>query len=573
MLNFVVIITLVVSANSLKCGNSDEDINCVACSIDASKLDNCVDCIEGFYLDLNNEPNNCIACPSNCSYCNELKCITCNTKFNFTESNVCVSCGNQCDTCEYSNNDKTMLCTSCESGYYLYNNTCNKCSLTGCVECEYIESISDVGCTYCDDSNLVDKFVNVDTHQCETCEEGKLFGNYCDHNISSCEIDNCVFCEQNSTGNNECLRCNTSLYLLQNNTCGPCDGPTDFKYFYTSNYIKYYVCGTCDPNYHCNGCSTNSWGTQICDKCEENYYMDPSDHRCNDCSKGYFNNNQCEYSYYYCNTIISNCVGCRSENESIICTHCYDSYYLNKTDLTCSNCNIGKRYTENNGVYSISYCGECDPVNNCVGCEVNENGEEYCIKCDKGYYIEINGTKCIDCSAGKIIDNKYCDTTPNVCEDEIDNCVRCNKTYYGLDCLQCKGNRVISLLNGCEDCNKGKKVDEHTCSYCSVHRKCSLCHDEINITTNEKNEICDNCTDGYYPNNETGCYIYICNVPFCSTCKTNKECYLCESGYILNDNNECKKIGEDDNNADNHENASETLWVTIVLLFIWAFLL
>ncbi|EAY12236.1 hypothetical protein TVAG_027890 [Trichomonas vaginalis G3] len=149
--------------------------------------------------------------------------------------------------------------------------------------------------------------------------------------------------------------------------------------------------------------------------------------------------------------------GCSLCNSSIICSKCYDGYYLynNSCYENCSSVNshlFGKD----------GQCFECDP--NCATC-VGSATE--CLSCNSKYYLTSendcqrcpegceeckSSSKCIMCTTGFIHkgDNCYCSKGYY---SSNDRCQECDPI-----CETCSGSR-----NNCTSCRFGQILKENMC--------------------------------------------------------------------------------------------------------------
>lgn len=161
-----------------------------------------------------------------CANSNDPSCDTCDEGYHKNEYNACEP--NQC-TCTHGPHaigppdclkDQATFCTSCESGYWLDNDT-NDCQV--CCKCDH--GIPTKTCKY---SNSCD---NRYIEKCDKCNQG--YHQVTNNNISSCELNKCTCtnsdgvivgtpangtqCTKN--GDNICSKCNDGYNMQTDNTC------------------------------------------------------------------------------------------------------------------------------------------------------------------------------------------------------------------------------------------------------------------------------------------------------------------------------------------------------------------
>ena len=339
----------------------------------------------------------------------------------------------------------SIVCTSCDSGYYpIYNEEgiiiyCNKICQTG--DSEF--------CKTCDSKNQ---------NQCGTCN----FGYYSpsdDLIKSKCKkcsdlIDNCVKC-YGTTKSIICTSCNINYFLSkEKNICEP-------------------LCKT-GENAFCKTCNRES---NICETCNSGYYLpvDEEDKsKCTKCSDIIPYASEC--SGIKTSIKIIKCNDLNSENSQEKITACnitqsgpeerckYFDYSINE----CKRCNPGY-YLPSDDPYKIT-CKKCsDFITNCNEC----HGTLNTITCDSFEDFECTQKKC---RSGL---NEYCFE----CDYDKDQCKSCNKGYYlpsddpeKLECKKCN-----SLINYCEECHG--TLNSIVCTKCENYF--TLTYDE-----NSGNSIC-----------------------------------------------------------------------------------
>ena len=156
----------------------------------------CVNCIDGYFLD---ENNNCTECPKNCTICNSLDdCTHC------IDGTYGSACQKMCSIhCEGSTCAKDGKCV-CENKYYgpLCENNCIGCSDNGCQDkdgiCKdhyCIDNYYDSRmCNETCSENCENKKCDIFTGECISCADNK-WGPYCNYTCSSeCKDDGRLDC-------------------------------------------------------------------------------------------------------------------------------------------------------------------------------------------------------------------------------------------------------------------------------------------------------------------------------------------------------------------------------------------
>ena len=142
---------------------------CIACQTACSNCSgpsNCTACMTGFGL-FRGVCANCKEQFTNCTSCGEQKtspyklvCNSCQTgSYQYNET-TCKYCGDHCNSCSSS-----TYCSECESGFYFNSVACVPCVQPNCLECSG-GSI----CTSCSQGTFLLK-VGITT-SCELCPEG-----------------------------------------------------------------------------------------------------------------------------------------------------------------------------------------------------------------------------------------------------------------------------------------------------------------------------------------------------------------------------------------------------------------
>ncbi|KAL4450910.1 hypothetical protein ABPG74_011752 [Tetrahymena malaccensis] len=328
-------------------------------------------------------------------------------------------------------------------------------------------------------------------------------GQYLDSNQICQNCDpSCYLCDQSPTN---CTGCQNGYYL-QNNSCFQCQPSCltcDQQFICTSCKNGYYL----DPTYFiCLSCS------QSCKTCSEN------SQKCLSCNDGFYMDNS--QTIPTCLQCQNDCKTCNSSPSS--CTSCFDGYFLNTTNNQCQpcdskcalctnssiNCNscIDGYYVQNNT------CQKCDR-----SCKACQNTSISCTSCYNNYYYDSTQSKCILCSSTC----KTCDGSTNLCTSCLDGyslisgqCQLCQ-----FPCQTCASGNT----NSCLSCPSNYYLDatQNTCNICS--NNCVNCVNQL---------TCSQCQSGYILDANNQCVI--CDQT-CKTCSNQvNQCTSCFDGYYLN---------------------------------------
>ena len=446
----------------------------------------------------------------NCLYCYQTAniCIVCNSGYNYVNGNcVSYSIATACTTPNCVACNTNNQCTSCLTGYLLYNGTC-VCKFQNCLSC-----IGNAFCTACASPTIA------------TITAGGVCLPQIYYNVL-CTIPNCLNC----MNVNMCAQCdagfslNTAGACIQNvcdksNNCTLCNSNQTTCYVCNPGFIPSKMYGpACIPvasNYSCQvaGCAVcNSQPTQ-CQTCSPYYSL---------------NNGIC--TAYSC---IPNCVTCLSDNSCLVCQV---GFYLS-TANTCLPGNTANTIACPTGTNAIA---------GCVGCQQTTVAPivTICILCQWGLQPSSNGLSCVaqTCSV------------PN-CQI----CIQNQKFNNGLQmCLVCQQGYSINSYFQCVSVSPALTVANcsgiYNCLYCAYNNYCDLCVSGWNATngvcqTNtgctvsncascSSPSVCYSCATNYQLSNNI--CTPICNIQGCSACATLTTCLTCAGNLqLLNNSTSC----------------------------------
>ena len=498
--------------------------------------ESCLDEIpEGFYLN-STEDKTIDKCHDNCKTCDEgptetnNNCLTC-----IDEGNIYLDLGN----CR----------ESCINGYFIDDNSIEKCKCTSNIKCKYCTEESNALdlCVTCndeegyypksDDEIREDGFIN-----CYNYPEGYFLNNSV---YAPCYIS-CKYCTKlGDSLNNECSECKSG-YETKNDfdNDNNCYKVCEYYYYYDENNIY-----QCTEN---NNCPTEyskliTAKKRCIDDCsKDNIYQSERNNEC-------VSNLNCKDLGKYYNYEKTECInyipeGFYCDNE--------DLGTIDKCHNNCKTCNEGPTETNNN-------CLTCkDSVN--IYYDLG-NCRETCIN---GFFTDENSIK--NCKCLTNITCKYC-------SEESSNynlCVTCNTDldYYPLKNDPNNKNSFVNCYNNLTISN-GIYLNKEEKQYEQCYSSCEKC----NELGNENNHKCTKCKNGYSHINGNNCYldcpyyyyfdenkVYLCTnkdrcpVAFGKLIKEKRKCindcsledlykyefsgncyYTCPNGTIISSNNLC----------------------------------
>ena len=340
-------------------------------------------------------------------------CTLCFYKKYQPKNNKCLICPDNCQNCEYDENDK-IKCIKCKLGNVLLSNgTCQQCS-NGCYNCSSENDI--VTCSQC-----YDNYILSPNNECIDCS-----------NINQTGMEGCGRCGYNNeTKKYECYECK-QIYLYKN------EYESNNAYTYLNNKfqcLNYENITQLSLNGCLEACYNETIGEYECIICNEYSIM-------------IINEKKCKSNY---EVNLTNCYEVENIGDKGIpkysCHKCYENFIKIKSKDNIINCY--KRENE------LTHCleGEIDDFNNFK-----------CTKCISRAKIKINGNNSIcQCDSDSFGSNDGC----YKCDDEIFGIAGCDKEkgcnynyydyqyyqYYQLDCNQCKDGYYKSYQNTCYPCS------------------------------------------------------------------------------------------------------------------------
>ena len=518
---------------------------------------NCLTCNKGFYLPFN-EINNkeCLSCNEikNCSTCfgdkYHIVCSSCDSSF-YLENNKCIKkqkkekCfigeNEKCKDCK-EEEDFIDQCKTCNDGYYLSENTNKK----ECISCNKIQN-----CMECneDNNNLI----------CNKCQDGyQLLENSCVE--KSCEIgknEKCSSCKIEKGRKKECNTCNEGYFISEENAT---------------------FCSKCSIN-NCRKCSISN-GKEVCNKCFDTFLSIKDEFgfiKSCECDSGYsISNGMCtkpgnwikilmDVDYSWNNgraTILYNSYSKINSDEievyingtkTEVSINKGDIYYIfDKSGIYALDINIKKSLTSmewlfnSDFIFSVSFLPgfDCSKVTSMEYMFVNSNIESIDMK-----YLDISNVKNLKFF---IHENSFVKRYEKLNEYIIDissfdtsQVTICSGMFhlFSEDVIIKISNKFTKCREQISIANKVINIDEIECQRFENCEKCDGSKETLK---------CSKCKSGYTLNKDKICIQQKCNVgekEKCFDCKTDdgkeNECLLCNEGYYLplnsNDKSVCKK--------------------------------
>ncbi|XP_056601522.1 multiple epidermal growth factor-like domains protein 9 [Triplophysa dalaica] len=235
-------------------------------------------------------------------------------------------------------------------------------------------------------------------HQCNCSAEGSVNPDTCDLVTGQCE------CLPEYTGH-QCDRCKDEYF--PNGTSG---------------------CQACGCDFGAVNKLCNSSG--VC-TCKAGVHGD----KCDNCGPGFtqFNSTgcqpcQCSNHSNSCNPLTGLCVNCQGNTEGSGCEYCRYNFYRKPGSPVTDAC---------------IPC-PCSSVTSTGSCTLNESGQPICNQCKPEY----QGSNCDQCSDGFYNADSICipcnctgnedpHTSPQICQQDTGQCLRCINNTTGLHCERC----------------------------------------------------------------------------------------------------------------------------------------
>ncbi|XP_045878824.1 proprotein convertase subtilisin/kexin type 5 isoform X2 [Meles meles] len=531
-----------------------------------------------------NEPSNCTSCGvdkhGQKRFLYQGECWeSCPAGHYPTEGHTCLPCSDNCELCHSAH-----ICTRCMDGYFIVpsNHTCQKleCGQGEVQDPDYEECVPcEEGCLGCSLDNpgtctsCTTGYYMFEQHCCKTCPE-KTYreGSEC----KACET-NCGNCDQQ-----RCYWCEEGFFLLEGSCVRRC-GPG----FYGDPELG--QCERCHPA--CETCT--GFGHQQCSSCREGqqlrqgtcvgpaqiqvegrFWNEPGPTASPSPARNLPQKRRRKFQikrdilrgHQPCHP------SCKTCNESAtLCTSCPKGTYL--LAQTCvSSCPEGTWPSARSG--SCENCTE-----DCVSC----SGADLCRKCQMSpdFPLVLHKGRCYTrCPEGFYAEDgtcKSCSSPCRTCEGNATNCHSCqgSLTLHQGACREACPERHVAVEGVCKACPEMCQdcIHEKTCKECvpasflyqgMCHqscprgfyedtRECIPCHEDCLECSGPSAEDCDLCAepslvlyDGrcldecpvgtYYEKETKDCRD--CHKS-CQTCSSPGTCVTCQEGLLVNHHGDC----------------------------------
>jgi len=523
---------------------------------------NCVYCINGFNISINNDKKICLEkCPEK--------------TFLSTSSNKCEKCSEYCLDCS-----NARSCNRCEKDYFLENGECKFLCSKGnfinefkkCEECQK-------GCASC-----------IGKSQCKICQDGLVLKNgLCSDKceVGFTNLNNqgiCVKCdpdciECNNFNPNVCRRCFGNKVLFDGMCTDKCPVGYTEEIELFDNLLQTSLIGNTvkrhnidfnlnnlnkeNKKYAIINALNNNINKRLNKELEKdtlNFKVDKLNFKiCKKCPTGCENctgktNNNCTLCKEplglkngECTEICSNdetsikieglCVECERLNESFKnCKRC-------KASFTNSNKKIGKNSKIKAQILNLLIPKEQKINENHLSIRTNSNNlnlikdifEISCKECLDKFSLNIINNDCVSECPEKTFKTKS-KTGISIC----DNCPQ--------DCKTCEN------ATKCIQCENGLKLDSNglcspllTCSgenmfYSSINKKCQTCELENCLQCDgTKDGICKICKNDFIMDLKNNICVQSKNYNTCPAkcidCDNKESCKKCEDGFLLEEGN------------------------------------
>jgi len=431
-------------------------------------------------------------------------------------------CPTNCATCEIQG--LLLVCTECRDPYVMDNNICKD----SCPNTKYV--IIDKKCINCKESGKY----NVNGECLDTLPSDYIvtdtdfyYAEQCEENCATCIIDKtkCTSCKSpyfeqyNSIDSSGVVTCNEEcgIYLVKDTTNQKCINCKDIeKYFLNgecvirdentnTNYypseelgeVEYNVLKPCNPN--CATCNEGSTSeSQNCLSCSG--------------TKGLLNNNclpSCEPKRVLIDNECKNCKEVRDDRNSPM-------YKLNDQCIKSSEITSNAMIID----FDFNIVTVCEEP--CLSCTINSEGEQICLSCIDGYYLQPDDSyRCLDNCDNFIYTVK--DDLTNKCK----NCKEYGSYFYNGACV----NKEPDYENFYEVTDDPEKAHYGVIEECNSN--CQTCSQGEVVTDGIVTEMnCDSCISSLYLLPTKNCVddcgdLYGIDI----TDPNNKKCINCKNYY------------------------------------------
>lgn len=492
---------------------------------------NCMDCIEGYYLNSSTmKCLKCSTCNTNNGSCGDDGSCVCDSQFSGPECESCAAgwygaecsdkcvpdClnGGECDdgklgtgecvcTGNFQVEPSTGLCTKCRENRYTPNciecpdcnneGVCNEATEGKCV-CE--ESHTGDNCEMCSANHFGPECkrcpdcqnggeCNAETEGvCECTEEWQgpvcsiCVGTVDNENCGTCECGTHGSCNENESSETFVCECDYGFAGLQCQVCATGHvGPACILCEDTQNLNcgSNGMCNTetgkcvCKQGWETSDQTGSGSATVFCNICKEDWYFEMETSTCEPCKHDCGENGECDAEE-------DGGCECEAGYTGETCTECEEEYFGRECQF-CPNC--GEHGECKDGKEGDGSC-ICEKgwkqLSKSVAKEAlradwrSNKGTEGCTVCAEGYQM-VSG-ECVDvkdCDGIDCGDHGVCNSETGICD--------CDESHTGDKCNKCSDDHFGSKCYDCEMCKgtRCSKAERCVCKPGQRGRFCELC--------------------------------------------------------------------------------------------------
>lgn len=429
-----------------------------------------------------------------------LECTACVDGFDLNSDKKCIS-----KNCEQFYEGK---CSLCKSGYVLEENNENLCIVSTASVYDPCDKYSPINktCGKCKDGSVLFVYYENDGVELSlkgfSCEQGALppgfIPGWTNYNLDHMFIVSTYNTVPNTVVNSLDFILSDEISSRVYNTQDPLKSPAS-QHCFTNRIVN-----NCRPE--------NLIGGVYCTKCENGYYINPSNNSCTlgnipfcniyttsttceKCSTGYFLSSPTTCTSYSLNL---NCKDFKpSENK---CETCPENHFLNSSSM-------------------------CEAYRSDLNCKEFSSGENKCVSCNDDYWFNASLRSCEKRTA------EGCLTINSL----SDNCIECKSMYFKVIASQvtCLKQDFVEFCvtyfpskRGCMACDAEHYLDP-------IGNKCKPKPNGIaNCGEYTDTSICKVCNEGYYLSQNI-CVKVITEIENCMYYSSDGVCLTCKNEFFL----------------------------------------
>jgi hypothetical protein len=432
-------------------------------------------------------------------------------------------------TANYTLTNTSLLCTSCDVGFYEVG-ACSRGTHGSCSKC-----------TECSASQYYTRACNSTTdatcETCSSCDLGEFISGPCT-GFSDTVCSNCTSCPTNTY---EVAPCNVTHDVQ----CSSC----------TSCAANEFVVSACNATHdtvckaHTSTCANGHYRTNV-----GNATHDTQCKACSACGTGTYLQRACQPA---ADTVCATCATpeagleyttqeCNATHDAVldVCDVCPGGTQFtqsacagtnNTVCAECAQCPNGTFTSQRCTRTSNTVCADCTA--NCASCGT----EGACNECETGFVRNLDNTCTSSCKDGSYVNGTVCMVCHAACGTctgpDYADCATCSSANgYQFDAVTgtCAKTDACATLMGDE---RHYRASDNTCKKC--HDRCAKCYGGLvtecsecfagNVTAGHG--CYDACPTGYYDNGDPE-KCHQCP-PHCASCSDGKTCTTCNNGKFL----------------------------------------